>query len=68
MLEYIGNIGRAHSVTFLKYFEMKFCKDFRLILSVYDYYANYILQHVEATNSKDIIIVPFLEKRHLRFI
>lgn len=70
IIGYIGNIGRAHSLPFLKNIisEVKNRKNIRLVLSVYGYYSEQILEHIQKINSDRVILVDFIEKKHLGLI
>jgi hypothetical protein len=70
ILGYIGNIGRAHSLSFLKnvILAIKSKSNFRLVLSVYGYYSKQILEYVKEIDADNIMLVDFIEKRYLGLI
>ena len=69
-LGYIGNIGRAHSLQFLKNIItlVKDRKDIKLILSFYGFHANSVNDHIKQINANNIVVVDFIEKKFLNLI
>jgi len=70
ILGYIGNIGRAHSLSFLKNVisVVKNQSTVKLVLCVYGFYASEIFEHVKQVNANNVILVDFIEKKYLNLI
>lgn len=70
IIGYIGNIGRAHSLAFLK--SIISCvngKDnVNLLISVYGYHKDAVLSHIKEVDAKNILLIDFVDKSELSFI
>ncbi len=67
---YVGNIGRAHSISFLKNVisELANRSGILLILSVYGHHRQVIMEHVSNLKAGNITIVKYIDKEDLSFI
>lgn len=70
VLGYIGNIGRAHSLSFLKSVisNVKGRTSVKLLISVYGFHKEAIINYVKEVNADNIILVDFVDKSELNFI
>jgi hypothetical protein len=69
-LAYIGNIGKAHSVEFLKNAVLSASKKetIHLILSIYGYHAEEIRQFIEDHNIKNITLTQSVKQSEMAYV
>lgn len=67
---YVGNIGKAHSVTFLKNFitEVNRFENINFFLTIYGFHADKIEQFVEKKAFKNVYFVPKVLQEDLGYI
>lgn len=67
---YVGNIGRAHSPIFLKNIISSIANrtGFKLIISIYGFHKDIILEHLKTIDSNNIQLVDSVDKSHLSLI
>ncbi|MEO5892869.1 MAG: hypothetical protein ABIQ31_21645 [Ferruginibacter sp.] len=70
IIGYLGNLGRPHSITFLKNVITAVANrsNFKLILSVYGYHSEELHKHLDLTKSNNIFLVDFIDKSQLGLI
>ncbi|MEJ7691801.1 hypothetical protein [Daejeonella sp.] len=67
---YLGNLGRAHSLEFLK--NVISCianrPEFKLVLSIYGFHKDSLMNHINSIKCNNIQLVDFIEKSDLSLI